>query len=719
MRNGFACLSLLVISALTSRLDADHIFFVENLQDEPFAAASWGFWSGASSVQLANDYGEGTGNFPVNTEQSFKARDSLLLKWTSNPGGDWGVAIAGANWVAGDLGGSKSLTFSLNAPAGIQREALPDVALEDTGNRKSSRAWMGDYIAGVDGDSNSWQQVTIPIGAFQPGVNGANLRDIKTVYFLQRLPDGAEHELWIDNVRAVIPGSTAPVPVTPGGLEAKGHHLRVDLRWTPAGDEGEVFYNVYRGDSAEGPFERINEERCAVHLYSDFAGTNGATYYYRVTALNAEFDESEPSEVKSAMTREMTDDELLTSVQEAVFRYFYDFGHPVSGLIRESSRSGDVCAIGGTGFGLMNIMIGVERGFITREQGVERLLKMVRFLQDKTERYHGAYPHQVYGNSGKTHPFSDKDDGADIVETAYLAQGLLTIRQYFDGDGPEEQELRRRATEIWEGVEWDWFRKTPDGDVLLWHWSPRYEWEMNHVVRGFNECMITYLMAIASPSHPIPASLFNDGWANDYWYENGNTYYGHKVWVGPDHGGNLFFTHYSFLGFDPRNKRDKFCNYFENNRNITLVHRDYAIANPNKWKGYGTNLWGFTASLDPSGYSGHSPTEDNGTITPTAAISAMPYTPAESMAALRHMYEQYGKKIWGPFGFIDAFNLQVDWYADAVLAIDQGTIAPMIENRRTGLCWKMFMSNPEVQAMVKAIGFTEDPFPPADFYTAE
>jgi hypothetical protein len=217
--------------------------------------------------------------------------------------------------------------------------------------------------------------------------------------------------------------------------------------------------------------------------------------------------------------------------------------------------------------------------------------------------------------------------------------------------------------------------------------------------------MIVYLLAIASPTHPVPKELYYNGWAGQS-YVNGSTYYGYKQWVGEPLGGPLFFTHYSFLGFDPRDKSDKFCNYFENNRNITLINRAYCIQNPKKFPGYGELVWGLTASDNPSGYGAHSPLNDNGTITPTAAISAMPYTPNESIATMKNFYHTYGNKLWGEFGFRDAFNLSQNWFASSYLAIDQGTIAPMIENYRTGLCWDMFMKNPEIPPMLDAIGWT-------------
>ena len=446
-------------------------------------------------------------------------------------------------------------------------------------------------------------------------------------------------------------------------------------------------------------------------VFSDFVGVNGRRFCYRVSSVDADGRESAQSRTVSAETRAMDDDELLQSVQQATFRYFWDHGHPVSGLARERDRSRDVCTTGGTGFGLMAIMVGAERGFVRRREAARRILTMLTFLQEQATRYHGAWSHWVNGRTGATVPFSRYDDGGDIVETAFLVQGLLTVRQYFDRGNAVERELRRRAADLWHGVEWSWYLREPGSRRLTWHWSPNHGWRMNLRIGGrFNECMIVYLLAIASPTHPIPPECYYDGWVGDpKTYTNDGAFYGIRQWVGNDRGGPLFFTHYSFLGFDPRGKRDRFCNYFRNSRSITLINRAYCIANAGKHAGYGPDVWGLTASDTPGGYRAHAPGRaDNGTITPTAALSAMPYTPRESMAALRHMYVTFGDRLWGEFGFRDAFNLGQDWFAPSYLAIDQGPIVCMIENYRSGLCWRMFMRNPEIPAMLHAIGWTPE-----------
>jgi hypothetical protein len=492
------------------------------------------------------------------------------------------------------------------------------------------------------------------------------------------------------------------------GLKATGCDSRIDLAWEV--DEDVEGYIIHRSTSALRNFKPLNKQLHPVGVYSDFIGSNGRKYFYKVEAVQKDGTKAlVSSKPVAARTEMMNDAELVTSVQEATFRYFWDYAHPESGLTRERYYSSkDGCTIGGTGFGALAVMIGVEREFITREEGANRLLTMAKFLE-ASERYHGAFPHWINGCSGETISFSRTDDGADIVETALLVQGLLTVRQYFDQDTPVEQELRETITRIWETIEWDWFLMEEGNETMIWHWSPNYGWKKNLKVRGYNECMIVYLLGIASPTHPIPASTYYNGWAGHSKYVNGEKYFGIEQSVGPPMGGPLFLSHYSFVCFDPRGKRDKFTNYFENAQAITKIHRAYSRSNPGGFRGYNGLVWGLTACYTPDGYRAcHPGKRDNGTIAPTAALGSMPYTPKESLATLKHFYHRLGDRLWGPFGFYDSFNLDRNWFSDGYIAIDQGPILCMIENARTGLCWEYFMKNPEIQPMLDAIGWVED-----------
>ena len=406
--------------------------------------------------------------------------------------------------------------------------------------------------------------------------------------------------------------------------------------------------------------------------------------------------------------KNLSDTALLDFVQHQTFKYFWDFAHPVSGMARERSNvaydyGNEVVTTGGTGFGVMAIIVATERKWISRDSAARHLLKMVKFLWN-ADAFHGVFPHWMNGATGKVIRFSRKDDGADLVETSYLLQGLLCARQYFNGTSTTERELRNRINWIWGEVEWNWFTKGGE-EVLYWHWSPNNDWAMNFPLRGYNETLITYILAASAERYPVSSVVYHRGWAQSNFFKNGKTFYNIKLPLGFDYGGPLFFTHYSFLGLDPRGLKDEYADYWEQNLNHTLINHAYCVDNPKHWKGYGENCWGLTASDNPWGYGAHSPTEDLGVITPTAALSAFPYTPEYSMKALKHFYYDLGDKIWGEYGFVDSFDETQNWYAKSYLAIDQGPIVVMIENYRTGLLWKLFMSCPEIQTGLKKLGF--------------
>lgn len=402
--------------------------------------------------------------------------------------------------------------------------------------------------------------------------------------------------------------------------------------------------------------------------------------------------------------QEISEDSLLTLVQAQTFRYFWDFGHPSSGMALERNSSGNLVTSGGSGFGILAMIVGIERGFITRDEGVERMEKIVSFLET-ADRFHGAWSHWIDGNTGKAIPFSTNDNGGDLVETAFLVQGLLAFRQYLNPVIAHELELVNRITELWEAVEWDWYQR--DGqNTLYWHWSPDKNWTMNLQISGWNESLIIYVLAASSPTHPISKEVYDNGWARNGSMRNGRNFENIPLPLGYDYGGPLFFAHYSFLGLDPRGLSDQYCeDYFLQNRNHTLINHAYCTRNPKNYVGYSSHNWGLTASDNHNGYSAHSPTNDLGVITPTAALSSFPYTPEESMNALKFFYYSYGDRLWGQYGFYDAFNITQGWTANSFLAIDQGPIIVMIENHRSALIWELFMTIPEIQQGLTKLEF--------------
>jgi len=401
----------------------------------------------------------------------------------------------------------------------------------------------------------------------------------------------------------------------------------------------------------------------------------------------------------------ITDAQLLDSVQRRTLTFFWEDGYPISGMARERNSRRDMVTTSGTGFGIMAMLSGVHRGFITRVEARDRITKIADFLLTKATKYHGAYAHWINGSTGTTVPFSANDNGADLVETSYLVQGLLAARQYFDGTGAAEAALRSKINTIWEGVEWDWFRRNNE-NVLYWHWSADKGFIMNMKIQGWNECLITYLLAASSPTHSIPLQVYDEGFARNGSMKNGRQFYSLTLPLGPDYGGPLFFSHYSFLGVDPRRLKDKWADYEVQVVNHSKINHEYCKANPRKYYGYSDSCWGLTASDNSTGYNAHSPTNDLGVISPTAALSSMPFTPTESMKALHYFYYVMGDRLWKRNGFVDAFELNKPWFANSFLAIDQGPIIVMIENHRSGLLWNLMKTCPELKAGMKKLGFT-------------
>ena len=399
----------------------------------------------------------------------------------------------------------------------------------------------------------------------------------------------------------------------------------------------------------------------------------------------------------------ISDNELFDLVQKQTLKYFYDFAHPTSGMARERNTSGNTVTSGGSGFGIMAIVAGMERSFIPRTDGINHMTKMVTFLE-KADRFHGVWPHWIDGSTGKVIPFSTKDNGGDLVETSFLVQGLITFRQYLKPADTVGNNLINRISKLYQTVEWDWYRKNNE-EVLYWHWSPNYNWDMNFPLYGYFEQQITYFLAAASPTHSIPKSIYTNGYGKNGGIVKNNTFYGYKLPL--ENPAPLFWVQYSYLGLNPHFS-DDYANYWEQNVNATLINQAYCIANPKKYVGYSADCWGLTASDNQNGYNAHSPANDLGVISPTAALSSFPYTPNESMKALKFFYYTMGDKMWGPYGFYDAFNLTTGWTATSTLAIDQGPIIVMIENHRSKLLWNLFMSAPEVQQAQVKLNFTSN-----------
>ena len=697
-------------AALADQHYSQEVFFENSLSVASYPY-SHGTVSAPSTLKLIG------GKLPIERTRFISGPDALQLTWQSAANGGWDVQLnvyqfrnRTIEW-AGD-----SLFLWLYSEDGIAAASLPRIAFADLDEGHTAPMPIGNFMPNLA--PHLWTRLRIPLTRFtSTTIRPFEPRRLSAIILTQGEADNSAHTLLLDDIRVEPNGDhqAGKVPAAPSSLEAMGYERHIDLHWKPAADPSIAQYVIYRSLNG-GPSKAVGVQRYGVNRYEDYLGDPHATASYQVSARTSALTESARTAPVTARTHPMTDDELLTMVQEANFRYYWEAAEPVSGMALESQPGPEsLVATGASGFGIMALVVGVDRGFITRQQGAERMLRIAKFLEH-ANRFHGAWPHFLDGKTGKTVAlFGIYDNGADLVETSFLMQGLLTARQYFSKDDPEERELRDRINGLWRGVEWDWFRATPNKDAVYWHWSPDYAFHIANRLEGWNEVMITYMLAIASPTHPVPASLYSTGYTREGTgepYGIKHTYFGIPLEQGyvKDSPGPLFFTHYSYLGYDPRGVRDKYTNYFRNNRNESLMSQAYSIANPGKFKGYGANSWGLTVADGPDDhYHEYKPyAEDDGTMVPTGAMSAYAYTPAQSLLALKHWYRDLGAQLWSVYGFRDAFNEQLDWYSGIAMGLNQAPQTVMIENGRTGLVWKTFMSSPEIRPMQQAIGLKPD-----------
>lgn len=676
-----------------------------------------------STLELERD------KFPVDTARFASPPNCLRLKWKSATGGDWRLTLDRATRIGANIElAGDTLRLWCYSETELSEQESPTVGVRDVHGNSLPEMPL---LAGVGTlQAGQWVRLEIPIGKFAGRYQDTDEqqfdpRRLSTITFSQGLDDGRDHALYIDDVRLVDGGGqTHSPPAAPTKLTAEGFDRHIELSWQTGRTTDVCSYRVYRAAEGED-LQPLGTRPGYSSRYVDFLGSSNKTYTYRIAAVDWDNRESPLTDAVRGTTRPLDDEALLDMVQRGCFRYYWDAANRESGMALEVLPGDqDLVALGGSGFGIIALVVATERQFISRDESAARMLQIVRFLE-KADRFHGVWPHFLHGSTGRPWPlFGKYDNGGDLVETAFLMQGLLTARQYFQADTPAEREIRNTITRLWREVEWDWYRKSPDSDVLYWHWSPDHQWHISHPLVGWNETMIVYLLAIASPTHPVPARMYYSGWAGqselevDYrrgWsrttqgdhYRNGNTYYGHQLDVGCGTGGDLFFAQFSYLGFDPRGRRDRFTNYFHNNRQLALINRDYCIDNPRKFVGYGPDCWGLSAGIH-SGGGKPEPRSDNGTICTSAALGCFPYTPEESMAALRHFYRDLGDRIWGVYGFHDGFNQTDGWFDEGYMGLNQAQIVVSIENHRTGLPWKLFMANPEIAPMLEAVGFEAD-----------
>jgi hypothetical protein len=690
-------------------------------------------WHSSASSTLPSTLAGGAHHLPVESAIFHTPPNALRLEWRSEVNGGWNAEVHPVNFPNRfpEFSGH-ALFLWLYAPEAIAAADLPEVMLSDAREGLQVATTPGSFTAPeplgrFSGDlpAGRWVQVRIPFDSLHTAsVYEFHPQRLQSLIFHQGRADGLKHVLILDDIRIDDdPVEAAAALAAPDQVEARGYDRHVAVQWRAAETPALDHYVIYRS-LGDGPFEPLGIQTPGTFRYSDFIGRSNVKARYRVAAADRNGHTSAPSAAAPAATRELGDEELLTMLQEAAFQYYWEASGRNSGMAHENVPGDDrIVATAASGFGISALVVGVDRHFITRAQGLERLEKIVSFLE-RAPRYHGAWSHYMNDVTGQTMSlFGMYDNGGDIVETSYVIQGLLTARQYFHADSARERDLGARITALWEAVEWDWYKQTEQSPFIYWHWSPQWSYQIHHPLIGFNESLSTYLLAIASPTHPVSADMYYSGWASqseraqeyrEGWsgspdgkrYGNGKRYYGIELDVGVGTGGPLFFTHYAFMGFDPHRLHDRYtASYFDNNRNMALINRAWCIDDPGHFEGYGPDAWGLTASFGFNGYTTPAPDlpHDEGTITLTGALSSFPYTPEASMAAFKHFYRDLGAELWGIYGPRDNYNPSQRWVSSHYMGLNQAPIVAMIENYRTGLLWKTFMSNPEIAPMLEKL----------------
>ena len=531
---------LLFLFAATGAATADtlyyhHIFFDNSLEHDAHFYSS-GNASAPSTLTLIH------GKLPVETKFFYTPPNALRLEWTSARNGGWDARIDVMRFRDREISfiGS-NLFFWCYSPDGIPGRALPEIRIVDTSSQFSRALKLREFAS--DLPANHWTQIKIPLAEFATAsIHDLNPNLLESIVFSQDEPDKSPHTLILDEIKidtdnatasssassagtsagaapsavegaALNSTSTQPIP-SPHNRKASAYERHIDLQWTPVPDDQLERYVIYRSLDNDRTYQPIGTQPRGITRFTDYLGAPSQTAHYKIAASNSSYDQSPPSNSASATTRAFSDDELLTMLQEECFRYYYEGAHPDSGTTLENIPGDDrIVATGASGFGIMALIVGVDRGFITRDEGLARMEKIVAFLE-RAPRYHGVWSHFMDGHTGASLPVFDMFDNAgDLVETAFLIEGLLSARQYFHRDAQTERDLYDRITQLWTSVEWDWYRRSPDGDALFWHWSPEFAWHINHRLTGYNEAMIVYLLAIASPKHSVPADLYYSGWA--------------------------------------------------------------------------------------------------------------------------------------------------------------------------------------------------------------
>ncbi|WP_321289405.1 glucoamylase family protein [uncultured Sunxiuqinia sp.] len=634
---------------------------------------------------------------------AFKGQTSLKFNYFSSDNGSWKATIYRSGWTSANISSLDSISFYIFSENELPKAALPLIGLRTvdknaSGDVDSKLYSLADYNEVIP--SGQWVQIKFPLSVITEDNENCEMdfSSAKAIIFAQSEDNNTSRSILIDQIKAFKSFAEIPVAV---GFSGIGYDSHADLSWQHPVEN--LSYRIYASFDGGQTFEERSETNADFFLDFVPETARNSSVTYRISTV-LESQESDFAET-TVTIRDFSDDELLDMIQYYSFLYFWDGAHQTTGMALERSNgSGRTAASGATGMGLMALIVAHERKYKPQSEIKDRVLMILEFLEN-CERHHGVWSHWYNADTYQTQPFSSDDDGGDLVETSFLAQGLIALKNYFSGTDSKSVQIREKADQLWKEVDWSWYRQEGQ-NVLYWHWSPNVGFQKNMKIAGWNEALVTYVMAASSPTHSIPKEVYEQGWAKNGNIVNNRTFYNYEIKLAPDWGGPLFFIHYSHLGINSHELKDQYADYWTEYVNTALIHHAYSVDNPGAFENYGPDNWGLTASDDPFGYTAHRPVNnDNGTISPTAALASMPYTPEKSLQALKYFYRERGSELFGKYGPYDAFNDQENWVQEAYIGIDQGPIVVMIENYRTGLLWNQVMKDSDVQAGLDKLGF--------------
>lgn len=670
----------------------------------------------------------------------YMGNTSLRFTYTSAANGQWRALVLRNDWAAINISTMDSLSFYIYSENPITNTSLPLIgvtAINGTGAEESSQAYSlsAHYLKNIE--ANTWTKINFPLNQlFDDSSNsGLDFTQTKAIFFQQSEFDGSTKTILIDEISVFKHYDNLPEVEN---LVLTGYDSHVELTWDTPLDY--LTYNIYASFDGGVNYE-LRASNIEENFYYDFfpSTAKNTTIHYQVTTSTQDLESNPIKDVVSVS--DFTEEQLLEMVQEYTFRYFWEGAHQNSGMALERQHgSNKIVASGASGMSLMTMIVAHERNWRDKSDIIDRVLQMLNFLEN-CDRFHGAFSHWYNGDTGETIRFGPKDDGGDIVETAYVAVGLIAVKNYFSDETDNRQtQIREIADRLWREIEWTWYQNGED--VLWWHWSPNYGWDLAMRIQGrkgsYSETMIAYVIAGCSPTYPISKDVYVKGWTDNGNFVNPRNFYGYEITQNIDWGGQAFWTQYSFLGVNPKGLKDQYGDYWKELSNCVNIHVEYAKDNPKGFRNYNENCWGITASADPYvGYCGHWPRHqylDNGTISPTGAIGNYPYAPEAALKALKYFYQERGAELWGQYGFLGGLNDNMDrvddflpwyesnpdfgnityydieindntWIENDYIGIDQGPMVIMIENHRTGLLWDIVSKDEDVQNGLQSLGF--------------